>query len=169
MSIYSVLKLVRFKWFWSTTFIYIRIYYFRLCKVKIIYCGYNNVQTTQTIVSHALICNSFFDKENNHQILLSCPWCTALFFLWNFSPKESVCGDQDLGSYMLVGHVPPSVDTIGCFPWILISWQKSLATNIFRSLEIVSARISLLSGSIAIQSQICSYPTLIKASSTIYS
>ena len=81
-----------------------------------------------------------------------CIWCSS-FRNWQ------ACGYQ----------VPPSVET-GCFPWIRIKPDRNLsATNMFLSLDMDSARISLFSGSIAIHNQISSEPTFIKVSSTMYS
>src|SRR6187455_2349751 len=66
-------------------------------------------------------------------------------------------------------HVPPSVET-GCLPYPLIKSDINLsATNMFLSLEIDSARISLLLASIATHNHMYSEPTLSNVSSTMNS
>ena len=66
-------------------------------------------------------------------------------------------------------QVPPSVET-GCLPYPLIKSEMNLsATNIFLSLEIDSARISVLFTSIATHNQMYSEPTLSNVSSTMNS
>ncbi len=64
---------------------------------------------------------------------------------------------------------PPSVET-GCSPYSSTTSEinRSIATNIFRSFDILIPSISLLSGSIATHTQMNSDPTLITVSSYVY-
>ncbi len=61
---------------------------------------------------------------------------------------------------------PPSVET-GCSPYSSTTYEinRSIATNIFRSFDILIPSISLLSGPIATHTQMNSDPTLITVSS----
>ncbi len=114
-------------------------------------------------------------KENNHHQT----FCSILYMLHRpfnnaFLPRGWIWCFNFKNLQASIGyHMPsPSVETIGWFSWIFIKLSRNLSatTNMFLSLDMLCARISLSSDSIAIHhNQMYSDPIFIMVSSIINS
>ncbi len=136
----------------------------RLCKVKLLFLYCNSRQIDLAIVEHALIYISSFYKEviikafSSIFDVLHCPLYDA-FLILIYKKMQMMFQFQE----MAVGLWIPCATICWCLSYsFIISDRKRSATNIFRSFDMLIARICLVSGSIVAthQSQMYSEPTL---------
>ncbi len=111
--------------------------------------------------------------ESSRQNIRFYPLCIVLFFsimLFSFLYTKEWIRWISFKNLHACGYpVLSSVET-GCWPWISTNLEiNRSAMNIFCSVDMRVARISLLLDSIAIHTQMYSGPTLITASSITYS